>query len=542
MFDARNLKVEKPQPKPSVIRAAAAMSSGTMVSRVLGYVRDAVVMAMFSRTVTDAFVVAFRLPNMVRRLLGEGSLSVSFIPVYVDQLANDPTGERAKNLRNATYTLLSSVTLTLTALSWILMEPLLQAWVGDESGFAAVAGKLELTITLARIMCVYVFLVTLFAFFSGIANSIHKFFVPALAPAAFNAVLIAFALMPSEWHPVPGALLSWGVVVAGVIQTGMVAVLLYRVGHLPRWTLKINVAGLRTVITNMGPGLAGLGIFQIMTIANTFFAARLPEGTQTYIYNSDRILELPQSIIAISLGTALLPTFSRQLSTGDRTGMLRTANEGLRTMLFLALPAAVGMYFLAHPMIEVLFGRGQYGPEDIAVTASIVEIYSVLLVVSSLAKVTVPGFYAMKNTWLPAVLAGVSLIVHLALCAWWVDQYGVQGLAGATATSGALNMILLQIAFRYMIGPIGISAVVQAVFRMLPGMFGMGLVIYWMYDFLKPAFSGLGHTLANILALGITIGSGAVVYFLLGKLSGCPEAVRSLALLKRKASSKGIQK
>lgn len=518
------------------------MSSGTMVSRVLGYLRDAIIMAMFSRTVTDAFVVAFRLPNMVRRLLGEGSLSVSFIPVYVDQLANDPTGERAKALRNATYTLLSSVTLTLTVLAWLFMEPLLRLWVGDEAGFAAVPGKLQITITLARIMCVYVFLVTLFAFFSGIANSIHKFFVPALAPAAFNAVLITFALMPQDWHSVPGGLLAWGVVIAGIIQTGMVAILLYRVGHLPRWTMRINVSGLKTVIANMGPGLAGLGIFQIMTIANTFFAARLPEGTQTYIWNSDRILEMPQSIIAISLGTALLPAFSRQLSVGDKAGMLKTANEGLRTMLFLALPAAVGMYFLAYPMIEVLFGRGQYGPEDIAVTAGIVEIYSVLLVVSSLAKVTVPGFYAMKNTWLPALLAAVSLIVHLVLCSVWVEQFGVRGLAGATAASAALNMILLQIAFRFMIGPVGMAEVLRATLRMLPGLAGLAAVTYWMYGFLKPVLEIFGATLANILALGITIGTASVVYFLVGKLSGSPEAVRSLAVLRRKAASKGNQK
>lgn len=510
-----------------------------MVSRILGFVRDAVLMANFSRTVTDAFIVAFRLPNLVRRLLGEGSLSISFIPVYVDHLSNDESGERAKRLADATYTLLSSVTVTLSVLAFIFMEPLLNLWVGSDSGFAAIPGKFELTVTLARIMTVYIYLVTLFAFFSGVANSLNRFFIPALAPAIFNFTFIIFALLPHGLHPVPGVMLAWGVVLAGVLQTGIVALMLYRTGHLPRLTMKIRAPGVRTVLGNLGPGLAGLGVFQIMTIANTFFAARLPEGTQTYIWNSDRILELPQSIIAISLGTALLPTFSRLLAKGDKPGLLKTANEAMRTMLFLALPSAIGMYFLAFPIIAVLFMRGQYGVADVTTTAAIVQVYSVLLLVSSLAKVTVPGFYAMKNTWLPAALAAVSLVVHLLLAQAWVDQYGVIGLAGATAISGSLNMLMLQFAFRYMIGPIGMREIFFSVFRMIPGLIALSVVLKYLYPVVVSVLSPAGETLARVVALSLSIALGVIVYFGVTRVCQCPEAIRTLQILQRRRKSAG---
>lgn len=518
--------------KQSVIKSAASMSLGTMASRVLGYVRDAVLMAAFSRTVTDAYIIAFRLPNLVRRLLGEGSLTVSFLPVYVDQLSHDESGERARRLSNSVYTLLCLVTMTISVLAFIFMRPLLELWVGNEGGFASVPGKLDLTVTLSRIMIAYVFLVTQFSFFSGVCNAFGKFFAPAFAPALFNGAMIIFIWLPDP--STNGEMAAWGVVVGGILQSAMLAIILYRIGHLPRLTMKINVTGLKTVLLNLGPGMAGLGVFQLMTIANTSFAARLPEGTQTYLYNSDRILELPQSIVAISLGTALLPTFSRLLSQGRREEMLKAANEGLRSMLFLALPSAVGMALLAGPMIEVLFQRGAFGAADVAVTARVIQIYSVLLIASSLAKVTVPGFYALKNTWLPAVLALGVLLVHLVLANYLVDTYGIDGLAWATTISGTLNMIGLQICFYFFLGPVGLMKVLGAVMRMLPGLIAMGALIFWLSHLIWIQNDFASGQLMKALALAVIIGAAIVVYFGVAALCGSDEARRTLGILKRR--------
>ncbi|MGE0763499.1 MAG: murein biosynthesis integral membrane protein MurJ [Bdellovibrionales bacterium] len=526
-----------PEKKPSVIKAAVAMSLGTILSRILGYVRDAVLLALFSRTVTDAFVVAFRLPNLVRRLLGEGSLSASFIPVYIEQMHADSSGERARNLANATFTLLCSITMTLTVLAFVLMEPLLELWVGDKQGYAAIPGKMELTANLSRIMVAYVFLVTTYAFLMGISNARQKFFIPALAPALFNFVFICFALLPQNLLAVPGSVLAWGVVAGGVVQVVLVAVQLYQIGHLPRLVFNFRVPGLRAVLSNLGPSLIGLGIYQVMTIANTFFAATLPEGTQSYLFASDRILELPQSIIAISLGTALLPAFSRQLAAGNKAAMLETANEGLRAMLFLALPAAVGMFILAQPIIEVLFMRGAFGADDARTTAEIVQVYSGLLVVSSLAKVTVPGFYAIKNTRLPAVVAAIVLLAHLILAKLLIGSYGVVGLATATAVSGALNMIMLQVAFHFWLGPVGLKSIFVAVARVVPALLLMAAVSHFGHEWLMGQASE-PNALVRALILLLTIAVAAVTYFMTATLCGSAEAVRTLGALQRRIKAK----
>jgi putative peptidoglycan lipid II flippase len=526
--------LEKPEAKQSVVKSAVFMSLGTVASRVLGYVRDALVLSLFSRMASDAYLTAFRLPNLMRRLLGEGSLSISFIPIYVDQLVRDPSHKKSDELANAVLTLLFSLTTTLSILLFIFMDPLVRAWVGNEAGYAAVPGKIELTITLAKVMSAYMMLVTTYAFLMSISNALQKFFIPALAPAAFNLIAIIFSLLPGN-PLLPGIMLAWGVVVGGVVQTAMVAFQLYLLGRLPRLSIKIRVEGLWPVLRNMAPGLIGLGIYQVMTVANTFFAARLEEGAQSYLYTADRILEFPQSLIAVSLGTALLPMFSRQLSRGDKAGMLATAEETMRAMLFLALPSAVGMYVLSHPIIEVLFFRGTFGAKDVALTASILEVYSVLLVFSSLTKVTVPGFYALKNTWLPAVVAGLALSVHLILANRWVNEYGLSGLAGATAVSGALNMIVLQIAFRHMIGPLNWWRIFGAVTRMVPALAVMAVLVHFAFIWSEPVLArGLGETLGRVVALGLTIGAAIFAYMGVASLFGCVEADRTLSVVRRR--------
>ena len=277
--------MEKEQQKQSVVRSAAAMSLGTLSSRILGVVRDMVLAALFSRTVTDAFVVAFRLPNMFRRLLGEGSLSVSFIPIYIEKRTpgegNDPAAavKAARDLANGMLTLLVIVGGVLSALGVIFMEPLMAALVGGK-GFLAVEGKLETTIYLGRVMFSYLFLVTLYAYYMAIANSWKKFLVPAMAPALFNLTFILFALIPDQalgFHA--GEYLAWGVLVGGCAQVSLVGHLLWRMNLLPRLRFRPwSVPGVKKVLLNMIPGMAGLGVLQLMGLVNVNLASRLPEG------------------------------------------------------------------------------------------------------------------------------------------------------------------------------------------------------------------------------------------------------------------------
>lgn len=486
--------------------------------------------AMFPRSVTDAFVVAFRLPNMFRRLLGEGTLSVSFIPIYAE--ARTHSEERARCLSNAVFTFVFGISVIISVACFVYMDDILWYLVGDPRGFASVPGKVEHTIYLARIMIFYLVLVSTFAFHMAVANTLGHFFVPAMGPTLFNFGLILFTITRWELGPYPGSTQSWGVIFGGVLQMGVVAWLLVKTGHLPRLTMRLNEHGVGRVFRNMVPGLFGLGVFQVMTVVNTKFAARLAEGAQSYIYAADRILELPQSLIAVSLGAALLPRFSELHSTGQKVKFLEEANQAVRMLLYLSLPAAVGMYVLSHGITEVLFMRGAFSAADADSTAHIVEIYSVLLLFSSLSRVTAPAFYALKNTWLPATVALFVLILHIVIGPILIDRYGLTGLASATSFSAVLNIVLLQIMFYFWIGPLGYRTIFFSALRLVPALAVLGAFCAWTYVPLTELLSGVMRvSWARVGSLGVVISAGMVIYFYVSVLCASVEAKQVVGVL-----------
>lgn len=511
-----------------------------MLSRVLGMVRDILISTLFSRTVTDAFVVAFRLPNMFRRLLGEGSLSVSFIPVFVGEL-NVPAEEleavraqRARDLANGIYTILMIVTVTLTVLGIIFMEPLLRLMLRGES-YLSIPGKLEQTVVLGRIMFGYLFLVTTYAYYMAIANALNKFLIPAMGPALFNLFCVISSILPQEWLDQPGAMSAWGVIVGGVFQALIVGVQIWRLGFFPRITMKLRTPGMWIVLRNMIPGILGSGVSQLTTIVNMTFASYLPEGSHSYVYWGDRILELPQSLIAISLGAALLPMLSKHWVEGKKQLMVETANKYLRFLLYLSMPAAVGMYVLALPLVQVLFVRGQFGYDDAIATVNVIQIYSVLLIFSGVTRVVVPSFYAMKNTWLPAVLGALSLLVHLGLCQFTIKEYGLNGLVGSTAASGMFNAVTLLICFRFMIGPIYFKQMLISLLRNVPALAALAAFSYYGYAWVEPqleAFMGI-HWARGVALLSI-VGISIIGYIGISYKFGSEEAAQFIEVFQRK--------
>lgn len=526
-------KVKKELKKQSVIRSALSMAAGTFSSRILGFVRDAVMFHIFPRSVTDCFVVAFRLPNMFRRLFGEGSLSVSFIPIFVEARAH--SDERAKRLSNAVFTIVIAIAIVLSVACFVYMSEIIYFLVGDPRGFGANPEKVLATIYLARIMIFYLLLVATYAFHMAIANTLGHFFVPAAGATLFNFGLIIFTFFNFELGAYAGSSQAWGVIAGGILQMGIVAWLLWREGVLPRFTLKISDPDVARVFRNMVPGLFGLGVFQVMTIVNTKFAARLSEGAQSYIYAADRILELPQSLIAVSLGAALLPRFSELHSSGEKSKFLDEANQAVRMLLYLSLPAAVGMYVLAVPITQVLFMRGEFTQADAEGVANVVGIYSVLLLFSSLSRVTAPAFYALKNTWLPAAVAFFVLLLHISVGPYLVEFYGLRGLAAATSASAILNIVILQICFRYWIGPLGYGRIFISALRMVPGLVGLGAFCVYGY----PALLELVGPYASVysgrtIALSLVITAGMIVYFALTMLTGSEAGQKVFGLLRRR--------
>lgn len=442
--------------------------------------------AMFSRTVTDAWGVAFRLPNMFRRLLGEGSLSVSFIPVFVEARVADEQGRRAHNLVNSFYTMLLLVLGVLTALGIIFAEPIVRLLI--ENNFADIPGKFELTVRMAQIMFCFIFLMSTYAFFMGILNALGQFALPAMAPTLFNIAMIVANFIPKEWQKVEGDALAWGVVVGGLLQTGVLIPALIKSGYFPKFSTLWKNPDVMRVWKNMLPGMLGMGLLQITTIINTNFASSLGEGSNTYVYLADRLLELPLSLVAVSLGTALLPSLAKMWAEKRAQDMIDTTNYYLRLNLFVAIPAAIGLYMLATPIVTLLFARGKFVSEDIAFTAMVVQVYSLTLVASSSVRVFVPSFYAIKNTWFPAVVSGVCLVVHVFLAPYLMELRGLQGLVFSTFVSAALNFALLFMGFYYFIGSFGLGKFTVRVLKFLVpslALYGVTLMhpyIYQMID------------------------------------------------------------
>lgn len=494
-----------------VVVQAVLMALGTLTSRVLGLVRESLFAALFSRTVTDAWYVAFRLPNIFRRLFGEGSLSVAFVPVFVETRL-DPTGqERSHRLVNGFYTLFFLGLAVLTAIGTIFPEPLLN-FLLDEN-YRAVPGKFDLTVLMARIMFAYIFLVCTYAYFMAILNALGRFGLAAMAPTFFNVCIIAATLIPTSWLQWEGQALAWGVIVGGVVQAAVLIPSLRRTGYWPKLSLSFNDPDVWRVLRSMGPGLLGMGLLQITTLVNMRFASEFGEGPISFINLADRLLELPLSLVSVSIGTALLPTLSRMWAQGKADEMSSTSNYYLRLNLYVCVPAAIGLFTLAEPIVELLFQRGKFTPTEALMTAGVVKIYSALIISTSLVRVFVPTYYALKNTWFPGVVSAICLFMHIGIAPVLMSRFGFYGLNFSSVLSSTLNFLLLAIFYRHFIGTFGWWRVVKSfsVFLLMGAAMAGALLIYGPLRGLLSTEAGISFV-GKLTALLLSIALGALVY------------------------------
>lgn len=491
------------------------MALGTLASRLLGLVREILFAALFTRFVTDAWYAAFRIPNVFRRLFGEGALAVSFIPVFVAAQVDSPA--RARNLVNAFYTLFLLLLTLLTALGIIYTEPILHALLDTE--FTKVPGKFELAARMSQIMFAYIFLVCTYAYFMAILNALGKFGLPALAPTFFNVAMVASTLLPSDVLGWEGAALAWGVIVGGIVQAAVLIPSLHARGFLPRLRFDLRNPDVWRVLRAMGPGLLGMSVLQITTIVNMVFATSLGEGTLSYLNLADRLMELPLSLVSVSIGTALLPTLSQYFAQGDRLQMTSTLDRAFRLNLIICLPAAVGLATLALPIVELLFQRGKFTPTETLIVAEIVQVYAINMIFISSVRVFSPAFFAIGNTWAPAVAAGAGLILHVSLARFLMEKWGIFGLNLSSLLSVLLNWVLLQIGYRIFIGAYPWTSLLRTSLRWVPalGLLWASLQSYtqlrsWL-GVVQPGATGvnLSFTLQFFLLFGVIV-FGVVVY------------------------------
>jgi len=450
-----------------VLLNAVLMSLGTLVTRVFGLLRESLFAAYFSRSITDAWYVAFRLPNLFRRLFGEGSLSVSFIPVFVEaHIADSQTDAgfiRTKNLVNAFYTIFLIFLAVLSVLGVVFAESVVHLVVDPE--YRNIAGKFELTVQMSQIMFSYVFLVCSYAYFMALLNALGSFALAAVAPVLMNIALIVGTLIPTSWLNWEGQAISWAVIIGGILQAAVLLPSLHRRGFFPRFRLDLRNPDVYRVLLAMLPGLLGLGLLQFTAIINTRFASSLGEGSVSYIYWADRLLELPLSLVSVSLGTALLPVLSRLWSENKRSEFQATVNSNLRLNILISGAAATGLYVLALPIVTMLFQRGRFTPEEAVITAEVVEIYAFLVIIGSCVRVLVPSFYSIKNTWLPAVISGVCLFVHIILAPMMMKSWGLFGLNLSSVATASLNLGLLLIGYHFVFGNFGYGKILSSLFK-----------------------------------------------------------------------------
>ncbi len=424
----------------NLLKAMATVSGMTLISRVLGFVRDAVIARTFGAGLeTDAFFVAFRIPNLLRRLFAEGAFSQAFVPILAEYRTRNGEDE-TRRLVDRVATLLTLALLAATALG-IAAAPLI-VYV-SAPGFAATPDKFALTVAMLRITFPYILFISLVALAAGILNTWSRFAVPAFTPTLLNVAFIVGALFAAPYFDPPVMVLAWAVFAGGVLQLALQVPYLARLGMLPRPRLALADPGVRRILLLMGPAVVGVSVGQISLLLNTIFASFLQTGSVSWLYFADRLMEFPTGLLGAALGTILLPSLARLHSAADGAAYSRLLDWGLRLTFLLAVPAAAALAVLATPLIATLFLHGRFDANDLAMTRQALIAYSAGLLGLILVKVLAPGFYARQNIRTPVKIALVTLAATQAMNAAFILPLAHAGLALAIALGACLNAALL---------------------------------------------------------------------------------------------------
>jgi putative peptidoglycan lipid II flippase len=426
-------------------RSAGLIGAATMASRLLGVVRELVLAALFGAgNAMDAFFVAFRIPNLVRDLFAEGAMSAAFVPTFTRYLSTRGRAE-AWHLGSLVISTLLVVTGTLAVAGIVFARPIVYALAAD---YASVPDKLELTITLTRIMLPFLTMVAVAVALMGMLNSLRRFFVPALSPAMFNIAIIASAFVvvplmgPLGFPPIAG--IAFGVLLGGLGQILIQWPLLRRQGYQYRFTFDLRDEGLREILLLMGPGTLGLAAVQINIFVNTVLATGQGTGAVSWLSYAFRLMYLPIGLFGVSIATAALPDLARFAAVDDRAGMRRTISSGLRMMLILNVPATIGLVALATPIVALIFERGRFALDhSTGPTAAALMYYAPGLVGYSAVKLASPAFYALRDSRTPVVVSVLSVVVNLVLNVTLVRVIGYRGLALGTALAAMFNASVL---------------------------------------------------------------------------------------------------
>jgi putative peptidoglycan lipid II flippase len=492
----------------NLLRALATVSGMTLVSRILGFVRDAIIARIFGAGLaTDAFFVAFRIPNLLRRLFAEGAFSQAFVPILAHHRTRHG-GELTHALVSRTATLLT-IALFVVTLFGIAAAPLIIYVTAP--GFSENADKFALTVSLLRVTFPYILFISLVSLAGGVLNTWSRFSIPAFTPTLLNVAFIVGALGFAPYFDPPVKVLAWSVFAGGILQLAFQIPALARLGLLPRWEFAPRDPDVRRILTLMGPAVIGVSVGQISLLLNTIFASFLETGSVSWLYYADRLMEFPTGLLGVALGTILLPSLARAHASGAPEEYSALLDWGLRLTLLLAVPSAVALGLLATPLIATLFMHGAFDARDVVETRSALIAYSVGLVGLILVKVLAPGFYARQNIRTPVKIAIVTLLATQLMNAAFIVPLRHAGLALAIGLGACLNALILYRTLRK-----------HAVFAPRPGWQAFGLrlavavavmaAVLWFAAGPGSWWMAAGWQARLLRLLGV-VAAGATVYF-----------------------------
>ncbi len=492
----------------NLLKALATISSLTLVSRILAFARDVLIARIFGAGMaTDAFFVAFKLPNLLRRLFAEGAFSQAFVPIF-GEYKNRRGHDETKLLVDHVTTMLAIILFIVTLIG-IIAAPIL-VYI-SAPGFVKDPDKFALTVQLLRITSPYIFFISLVAVAAGILNTYNKFWVPAFAPVLLNLCFIGAALWLAPYCDPPIMALAWAVFLAGFVQLAFQIPFLKKIGMLPALRFSLKDEGMWRVIKQMGPAVFGVSIGQISLIINTIFASFLVAGSVSWLYYADRLMEFPTGILGVAIGTILLPSLSKCHADNNTAEYSRLLDWGLRLTIILTLPAALALGMIGVPLLATFFQHGAFGAHDVLMTRQALVGYSVGLIGLILVKILAPGFYARQDIKTPVKIGIITLLATQAMNALFIGWMQHAGLALSIGLGACLNSAILFYYLRkdgiYQPEPgwakffVKVGIAVSALGIVL--WFGMGSEQSWLNS------SGW----ARILRLSALVAGGVAVYF-----------------------------
>ncbi len=489
-----------------LLRAASTVGGWTLVSRMLGFVRDMLLARVLGAgPLADAFFVAFKLPNFFRRMFAEGTLTVAMVPVLAEERRQGE--DQAHHYLDALATLLLAALVVFTALGMLLMPWLLLAFA---PGFHDEPGRWNQALLLSRWMFPYLLMVSLTALAWSVLNAYRRFSLAAASPALLNIAIIFAAIVLAPGFSNPALAMAIGVLLGGALQLGIQLPALRRIGWTPRLAWNPRLPAIGRTLRLFGPAVLGVAAVQINILVGTILATLLPAGAVSYLYYADRIVQLPLALFGIAMGTALLPTLSDHAATGQHEAARDDLRHGLAWMTWITLPATVGVFWLAAPIITVLFERGRFSTLDAIATAHTLQAYALGLMAFCWARVLSAACYAEKDAKSPTRYAAVGVAVNIVLAVVLMRPFGYVGLALATSLAAFANVGLLVMRVRRLHGSVFDAASLARIGRAVLASLIMlgalaGLAYAWPFP---PADRWL-----QALWLAASVGGGMAVFF-----------------------------